>query len=253
MHDVNSRTMVLDGREVRYGVRLSRRAKRWSLIVSPEEGLLLVLPVRQGNADADGIIGTRRRWVLKHLERLEATRARTQGPLLDTQSVVFMGSTLRLDLRPTPTGAASVAIEAGSLVITHQPAESPRQVALPWLRKHAARLLSLRAGELAERHGYRFTHLGVRDQRSRWGSCHKLTGRMTLNWRLSFAPLEVLDYVIYHELAHLRHSDHSRRFWAAVAQLDPAYLRHRRWLRRHGDLLRLDVFAATMAFSCGCC
>lgn len=253
MNDVNSHSMILDGREVRYGVRVSGRARHWSLVVSPEEGLVLVVPARRRHIDSDGIIAERQRWVLKHLERLEATRAKTAGPLMSGQSVTFMGQTLRLNLRPVAEGAGWVAIEEGALVIAHWLSESPRQVALPWLRKRAAEYLALRAGELAQRFGYEFTHLSVRDQRSRWGSCHKPTGRITLNWRLSCAPLEVLDYVICHELAHLRHADHSRRFWAQVAALDPDHVRHRRWLRRHGDLLRLDIFAAAMASACNCC
>ena len=95
--------------------------------------------------------------------------------------------------------------------------------------------------EASDRHaralGRRFTALALRDTRSRWGSCtHE--GRLMYSWRLAMAPPEVLDYVAAHEVAHLRHMDHSPRFWAAVAGLMPGYAIHRDWLRRHGaDLM----------------
>jgi predicted metal-dependent hydrolase len=76
----------------------------------------------------------------------------------------------------------------------------------------------------------------VRDQRSKWGAC-TARGTVTLNWRLIKAPPEVLEYVVVHELAHLREMNHSPRFWATVEAFCPEWRRCRDWLRRHGHLL----------------
>jgi predicted metal-dependent hydrolase len=76
------------------------------------------------------------------------------------------------------------------------------------------------------------TGVSFRSQKTRWGSCSG-NGRISLNWRLVFAPLEVVDYVVAHELAHLRHHNHSAAFWALVATQIPEPLRCRRWLRDH--------------------
>lgn len=74
--------------------------------------------------------------------------------------------------------------------------------------------------------------LSFRSQKTRWGSCSS-SGNISLNWRLLAAPLPVMDYVVIHELAHLKHQNHSSQFWALVATFDPLYKYHRRWLREN--------------------
>lgn len=79
------------------------------------------------------------------------------------------------------------------------------------------------------RMGLTYGRVSIRDQRTRWGSCSS-KGNLNFNWRLVFAPQSVLDYVVIHELAHLREMNHSRRFWAKVAEFSPQHREHRRWL-----------------------
>ena len=74
--------------------------------------------------------------------------------------------------------------------------------------------------------------ISVRSQKTRWGSCSS-EGCISLNWRLLAAPLPVMDYVVIHELAHLKFHDHSQQFWNLVAQYDSQYKYHRKWLREH--------------------
>lgn len=91
--------------------------------------------------------------------------------------------------------------------------------------------------ELAALHGLSVPRVSVRDQRSRWGSCGR-DGHICLNWRLVQMPAHVRDYVIIHELMHLRRLDHSPRFWSLVAAACPDYQIARSWLRAHGEALR---------------
>jgi len=77
--------------------------------------------------------------------------------------------------------------------------------------------------------------VSVRNQRSRWGSCSR-HGTISLNWRLVQTPTFVRDYIILHELAHLKEMNHSKRFWREVARLCPDFGRAERWLKEHPDL-----------------
>jgi predicted metal-dependent hydrolase len=77
----------------------------------------------------------------------------------------------------------------------------------------------------------------IKEQKSRWGSCSR-AGNLNFNWRLLLAPLPVLDYVLIHELAHLKELNHAPKFWRLVAAACPNYEAHRRWLREHGRTLR---------------
>ncbi len=84
-------------------------------------------------------------------------------------------------------------------------------------------------------------HIAIRDLKSRWGSCSPHNASIRYNWRLIMAPPEVLDYIVIHELAHLRIANHSAAFWEIVAAHDPAYKEHRRWLRLKGNLLFMPL------------
>ena len=106
----------------------------------------------------------------------------------------------------------------------------PHEAPDPELRARAKRQLPARLLELAAQHGLRVTRVSVRNQKWRWGSCSK-TGHVCLNWRLMQMPDWVRDYVMIHELMHLKRMDHSPKFWALVARACPDYESARRWLR----------------------
>jgi len=104
-------------------------------------------------------------------------------------------------------------------------------------RQQARRELPERLLELATHHGLTVSRVSVRNQRSRWGSCGR-DGHICLNWRLVLMPPWVRDYVLVHELMHLRRMDHSPTYWRLVAEAYPDYRSAREWLRRHGPSLR---------------
>ena len=112
----------------------------------------------------------------------------------------------------------------------------------PALEAHFARRakieLPARAWELAAETGADVKHVTVRNQRSRWGSC-SAGGTISLNWRLVQTPDTVRDYIIYHELMHLREMNHSDRFWARVQAVCPGWRDAEKWLKRNGSLLGL--------------
>lgn len=105
-----------------------------------------------------------------------------------------------------------------------------------WLVKKAEEYLPKRLMELAQKLGVRYKKVQVRDVRSRWGSCSS-KGTISLNWRLIMAPIDVIDYVLIHELAHIVHPNHSKYFWRYVATFCPDYKLHRSWLRKNGQHL----------------
>ena len=105
------------------------------------------------------------------------------------------------------------------------------------LQARAGVELPARLLDLAAVHGLAVSRVSVRDQRSRWGSCGR-GGHICLNWRLTLMPEWVRDYVIIHELMHLRRLDHLGHYWRLVAEAYPDYENARKWLRAHGPALR---------------
>jgi predicted metal-dependent hydrolase len=103
-------------------------------------------------------------------------------------------------------------------------------------RAGARELVSALAEEEADRLGVSYGRIRIGDQRTLWGSCSP-SGTLSFNWRLVLAPLEVLDYVVVHELCHLHVPNHSERFWRLVERRRPRWRESRDWLSRHGPEL----------------
>ena len=103
-------------------------------------------------------------------------------------------------------------------------------------RRAARELVTMLAEEEAKALGVEVNRIQIRDQRTRWGSCSP-GGNLSFNWRLVLAPLEVLDYVVVHEVCHLREANHSRRFWRLVETRRPEWREQKAWLDAHGPEL----------------
>lgn len=108
-----------------------------------------------------------------------------------------------------------------------------REVFTNWYRQQARSLLTARTAALAALYDLAYAKIRISSARTRWGSCgHNAT--LSFSWRLIMAPPDSIDYVIVHELAHLVHKNHSSRFWAQVAAMQPDYARRKIWLKEHG-------------------
>src|SRR4029079_5683703 len=112
----------------------------------------------------------------------------------------------------------------------------PRRVSEDEARRAARELVSMVLDEEAPKLGVAYRDVRIRDQRTRWGSCSP-RGTLSFNWRLALTPFEVLDYVVVHELCHLREPNNSTRFCRLFASRRPAWRRKRDWLATHGPEL----------------
>lgn len=111
-------------------------------------------------------------------------------------------------------------------------ADSHVDIAATFLRKLAKKHIASRAEEFAEVHGFSFNTIRIKDTRTRWGSCSSL-GNLNFNWKLVLVPPPSLDYVVIHELAHLKVMNHSNTFWDLVESMMPDYKVHKKILKMH--------------------
>lgn len=105
-----------------------------------------------------------------------------------------------------------------------------------WLVEEASKVILGRIKAISARIGVYPQKVSLRSQKTRWGSCSS-KGNISLNWKLIFAPIEVIDYVIIHELCHLQQMNHSNAFWTLVSSYAPHYKEQREWLKKHSHLI----------------
>jgi len=228
----------IGGRTVSYRVTLSPRARTWRLMIRPESGLTVVIPIRS-RIDPRTLVDRHAQWIRKYLDRLEGLGHKAPPPLACGSTLAYLGGTLRLERAPTER-YARVELLPGVLRVQTSPRQSLSAIIETWYRERASDVIAHRLAAINIRLGYAFRRVSIRDQKTRWGSC-SARGDLAFNWRLVMAPLMVIDYVVAHELVHLKDLSHSAAFWARVAQVDPDYNLHRRWLNDHGASLRLGI------------
>jgi predicted metal-dependent hydrolase len=210
--------VVLDDRIVEYTLRRSARCKSITLTVD-ERGLRVGAPWR---ASEHAIVGQVRRhaaWVLRKLEEWSQRRAQPRR-WQDGETIMLLGAPLRLTVHPGPRPPE---IDRGRLVVgcaaPHEKAIVETAVGR-WLKEQALACFGERAARYVPLLRVPVPEIRLSNARSRWGSCHP-AGHIHLNWRLIHFPLPLLDYVVVHELAHLKELNHSSRFWRLVAQIIP--------------------------------
>jgi predicted metal-dependent hydrolase len=220
--------VVLEGRIVEYTLRRSARCKSITLTID-ERGLRVGAPWRAGE---NAIVGQLRRhaaWVLRKLE--EWSRRRTPPRRWrDGETIMLLGAPLRLTLHSRPRPPE---LDEGRLMVgcaaQHETALVETQVGR-WLREQALACFVERVARYVPLLGVSVPDIRLSNARSRWGSCHP-AGYIHLNWRLIHLPLPLLDYVVVHELAHLKELNHSARFWRIVAQIIPDHAERRTEIR----------------------
>ena len=170
-------------------------------------------------------------WIARRLDEERERAARHSLGLAQPGTVWLAGE--RLTIRREPGRSAAVR-RGGVLVVS---GSDPHGAIDRWYRREARRLVEAAAAREAGRIGVECERIAVRDQRTRWGSC-STRGTLSFSWRLALAPPEVLEYVVVHELLHLREHNHSRAFWALLDEHRPGWREQVAWLRDHGEELQ---------------
>ncbi len=231
-----SRSITLAGQQVAYHLRRSRR--RTIGLAIDQRGLRVGAPLQARLGDIESLIRQHGEWVLA---KLAAWRERPAGEKLavaDGTVISALGAALTVTV--TPGSRQRWLFSGDRLHLFVPPAIAASIVLEKALRERARAVFLERLAHHAPLLGVAPPPLRLSAARTRWGSCSH-HGGISLNWRLLFMPLPVVDYVVAHELAHLREMNHSPRFWAIVAALCPNYKGLRAELRERGKTLVWDL------------
>ena len=209
-----------------------RRARKYILRVRPDGSLRVTIPRGGSRRDAEAFLRRHQEWVAAERLRVAERHAPVEWRAGDAIPLHGELTTIRVHEsahgQMVVVGEQRVRIAAG--VVNVRPA-----VELA-LRRIASRELVPRLQALASEHALTVDRVTIRNQRSRWGSCSR-RGVIALNFRLVQMPPAVCDYVLLHELMHLRQQNHSRRYWRLVEAVYPDYREAERWLRVEGRAL----------------
>ncbi|MDD9979180.1 MAG: SprT family zinc-dependent metalloprotease [Boseongicola sp.] len=206
-------------------LRRSPRARRMTLRVSTLDGrVTLTVPRRVALPDAQAFVSERSDWIAAAKAKVAPIRQVGIGSVIPIEGV---------DVEIIARKSGKPALKGGALLAPYRGTAPSVQA---FLKAIARERIVDQADACAAQIGTMYRRLSLRDTRSRWGSC-SADGNLMLSWRLIMAPPDVLQYVVAHEVAHLREMNHSASFWSVVETLFPDHSAQRKWLRQHGPAL----------------
>lgn len=229
-------------------VRRRRGQRSHRLIVKPNGQILLTTALSVTRRDLVSFVAQSADWLDQSLAKA-ADHRRINPPKTFTpgEQFLFLGRPRALGYMPTTNQVAKAFVSGDRLIVT-VPKEKWREFdgSIGWpearnlVRRYyesqARKILHERLTLLAQKMGLRPTKVSYRCQRTRWGSCSS-SGEISLNWRLVATPPSTIDYVIIHELAHLRHPNHSADFWRLVSNFAADMKFDKKWLKDHHQQL----------------
>lgn len=187
-------------------------------------------------------------WVLRKTQQIKAScKARFVHLFQPGEKFLFLGKSYPLVHVSVDKKRFSVCLRNEKLLVSVPSnaqgvslQRSVKKAMLAWYRSQAKEVLAARVFKKSRELGFEFKEIFVRTQKTIWGSCHYKSRRLYFNWKIVMAPEDVIDYVIIHELCHLRFPNHSKKFWNAVEKCMPCYRESAKWLKENSFAMRLD-------------
>lgn len=219
--------------------RLQRSKRRTIGFLIDEDGLRITAPRWVPLAEIESAIHEKQRWILTKLrERRERSARRLQPQMqwCDGASLPYLGNDITLRILAAQAAGVAFDADARELMVSLPPGAGEQQLkdrVQGWLQTEAKRIFAERLPVYAERLGVVYKSFALSSATTQWGSC-TAEGKIRLNWRLVHFAMPMIDYVVAHELSHLREMNHSPRFWATVQSVFPEFQAAKRVLRESG-------------------
>ena len=225
---------ILEDQTVPYTVKRSSRAKHVRIEVRGKTGLTVVVPGPYNVEELPDLLRKKKRWILDKLAKYgKGHPLAAEKEIKNGDFIPYLGRHMKVVERHDPRMADSVKLEKNRLLLNLGSRNSRLNLVVEWwYRQQAEILIKKRAAELCSRLGVTYGRLTIRGAKTRWGSCSRKSN-LNFNWKLMMAPEPVIDYVIIHELTHLKEMNHSKKFWELVAEHCPQWRKHKRWLKEH--------------------
>jgi len=212
------------------------RRKTFALIVQRDGSLVVRAPLRASDKQIGDLVQEKEKWIIAKQEAARRMYANTRPKeFVNGEGFLYLGKSYKLAIVDGNQPALSL---SDQFYLTKSALPHAEAVFKAWYKQRAKQIISERAAWYAAQNGFVYQRVNITGARTRWGSCGR-RGTLNFTWRLIMAPLRVIDYVVIHELAHLKQKNHSKVYWNEVKRLMPDYQQQIGWLKANGDTLRL--------------
>ena len=212
------------------------RRRTIALIIQRDGGVMVRAPLRMAEGTIQEFVEKHAEWIHRKQAQFKASAPAPIKCYVEGETFLFLGKAYPLTIVASQRPALT--FSGGKFRLANSGLPKARRVFMHWYKVQALTVISERVLVHAKRNKFAYRKVRISSARTRWGSCSS-TGTLSFTWRLVQAPLEVIDYVIAHELVHTQIRNHSPRFWQRLAEIMPEYKRYVSWLKKNGRMLSL--------------
>lgn len=210
---------------------IKSRRRTIALVIDSDGELIVRAPFYATNYDISRFIEEKENWIWeKSLEARKRMANRPSLTLQEGETISFLGKECVIHRG----FVKKVYHDEDSFLLPET--DDAKEKLIAWYKKQAAHILKERVSYYAEQMAVEPCGVRITSAKTRWGSC-SYNNHLNFSWRLIMCPLEVVDYVVVHELCHIYHKDHSKSFWNSVSKVDGAYVEHEKWLKDNQRLM----------------
>jgi len=231
--------------KIEYKTKISDKRKTIGISVDYDNGVIVTLPKIISEEKVEKVVIKKAAWILNQLHNFgEVITKPSENEFVSGEKYLYLGRAYRLKVKQNEDIKKSkIAFYRGKFQVevkSREPEEKQveivRNLLHNWFLQKSESLLKERGRILSLKTGIKPQGFTIKDKQKRWGSCSQ-DGTININWRIIMAPVNVIDYIIIHELCHLRYPGHSNKFWKEVSIFCPNFQKSRDWLRINGPRL----------------
>lgn len=224
---------------------IRRKRKSIGITISPEKGVQVSAPSWVGKAQIEEILKQKAHWIYKKLQLIEDMKSqKAERKFISGEVFPLLGKDLNLEVlykAGTKNTTVVPGVERLFVVLPSGLSDDKqeariREALTGWFMEQAASIIRKRMDIYADRLNVKPAKLLLKSQKTRWGSCTR-DNKININWKIVSAPLDIVDYLVVHELAHIRVKNHSKTYWELVESILPDYRERRKWLKANGHRL----------------
>ena len=219
-------------------IRSKKRRKTISLHIKEDGRIILYTPFHTPKWEVERFIKERESWIVEKLSEKEKLIREVEKSFIPGEKFLFLGEGYPLEIQDNYSQGHPLKLSFGKFILDKNHFEKARDLFIHWYKREAKEKMVGRVHYYSDKLQLFPKGLKITSAQYRWGSCSR-DNRLSFSWRIIMAPLNIIDYIIIHELVHIKEKNHSNRFWGYLESILPDYRNHRAWLKKNGSCLRL--------------
>lgn len=218
-------------------IRSKKRRKTISLHIKEDRRIYIYAPYRTPKWEIERFIKEKRSWIVKKMSEKERSIKEAEKAFIPGEKFLYLGESYPLEIEESSNRKVPLKLSFGKFVLDKDHIEEAKDLFIQWYKKEAKARIIERIDFYSNRLQLFSKGIRITSAKYRWGSCSR-DNRLSFSWRIIMASLSIIDYILIHELVHIKEKNHSKRFWNYLESILPDYRKHRLWLKKNGHAIR---------------